>query len=150
MTQWLLHKEALQWYEKFIHWQLTGQSSTIPSGSLSQSECCLVMTKEPSATHSEADIIRMYGTTFLNAAVSCYACLYENPQLSGRALENAADDFSFDVGHIHLWHCIKFCRKDPISGATNTVDSIHIQPAHSDQRRGIVIPGRFDAALIRV
>ena len=145
MTLWLERKEKVLHHDKFIRHLKDGG---IPlSSSLQLSERQTKMTITSSTTVKLADLPRLYGVQFFSAALSRYVAQFNDPNIDCCALEEAAYGVNIDFSQIPAFHCIKFIRHDPIKNETHTVDAIHVQPPRLD-RRGDIIPGRFDTALV--
>ena len=145
MTLWLERKEKVLRHDKFIRHLKDGG---IPlSSSLQLSERQTKMTITSSTTVKLADLPQLYGVQFFSAALSRYVAQFNDPNIDCRALEEAAYGVNIDFSQIPAFHRIKFIRHDPIKNETHTVDAIHVQPPRLD-RRGDIIPGRFDTALV--
>jgi hypothetical protein len=136
-------------HEKFVHWRLSGCLSSIPPlPSLLRFPRELKMTKKESASVRISDLPTMYSVQFFIDALTRFVAQRRVPTLHGRALDNAAYSVNVNFVKVSVYHNIKFTRFDPVKGTSETVDTIHAQPARKD-RRGNVIPGRWDPALIR-
>jgi hypothetical protein len=149
MTLWLDRKEKMLRHEKFIHWRLSGNSSSIPPlPSLLRFPRELKMTKKESTSAHISDLSTTYNVRFFIDALTRFVAQRKFPTLRGRALDNAAYSVNINFAKISVYHNIKFTRFDPVKGTSDTVDTIHAQPARKD-RRGNLIPGRWDPALIQ-
>jgi hypothetical protein len=75
----------------------------------------------------------------------------QNPDYTRAQVENAARYWFIPFDRVPVYHRIKFRSTDPHAShsADSIVDSIHIQPARTNEQ-GQLIPGRFDTALINL
>ncbi|KAF8327509.1 hypothetical protein F5887DRAFT_898748 [Amanita rubescens] len=147
MTTWLERREKVHEYDEYIRWQEQGNSYQPPPSRspLLQPRRHIKMTRYPSVRAvSIADLIGQYGASFFRAAFSRFIVLWRDPQTTRARLEQDILDVHIPFTSVSVYHRIRF--KDDHSDES-TADSIHIQP-HRNNKRGEMIPGRFDTALI--
>lgn len=154
MTQWLERKEKIQRHGEFVKWRLMGSPTServewITPGLNDTRE--LQMTKWPSKSEYVDQIENLYGATFFKPALARYIAEVHNPSIDRRRLDAAAAQVYLpDFNRLSVYHRIKWIRRDPVSKERSTADSLHVQPARIDKKRGHTIPGRFDTAFVKV
>ncbi|KAF8997261.1 hypothetical protein BDQ17DRAFT_1391908 [Cyathus striatus] len=136
MTQWLEHKEWVFDHSKYI---MCCQLLGLPVLQAHRPPCILPlvqprilrMTKYPSCQGVPFSVLRdQYGTLDFEAALA--QMVVQHQQL------------------ISVFHHVKFISQDPYAAdatAQTVVDSLHAQPSHIG-KYDVVIPGRFDTALV--
>ena len=161
MTKWLERHEKILHHSNYVLWRL--QQVEIGPATLSAHQhvrweppdlACplhIKMTKHP--THKAVPLDQIishshYGATFFIPAFARFVVQHNNPGLSPRQIEHHAQYFRILFSTLPIYHCIKFWNED-IFGS-ETLDSIHVHPRQSSDSEDIVIPARFDTALIDV
>jgi hypothetical protein len=161
MTAWLDRRERVLLHEKFINRRITkcpNSDSSLYSQSRAPRLPPLVYPREirmsrcPTAWGvSLSDIEEMYGASDFVGALTRFAVHIQHPEYSRADVEHAAaSSLPLPLQKVAVFHRVKFVTKDPFSmdpTADIVVDSIHCEPARYD-KRGIVVPGRFDTAMI--
>ncbi|KAH9946454.1 hypothetical protein B0H21DRAFT_693713 [Amylocystis lapponica] len=109
------------------------------------------MTKHP--THKAIPVANIisplhYDATHFIAALARYVVQYNNPTLTPQQIEEHAIDIHFPFLTLPTFHRIKFWN-ERVHGM-ETLDSIHFHPRKSGEDEEVVIPARFDTALIQV
>ncbi|KAE9389182.1 hypothetical protein BT96DRAFT_1070933 [Gymnopus androsaceus JB14] len=154
MTLWLECKEKVMQHASYLDWVHNGKPKIVPVEWIPLAlsyQHTLHMLKHPTIQCVDLPTAdRRYNVPFFNTALAHFIVQLHNPALSGTLLEAAAldidTDFSFKIG---VYHLTKYTHIDPVTLACGIVNSIHIQPSSRD-RRNQPVPGRFDAALVRV
>ena len=153
MTLWLERREKIFRHEKYIAWRLAHEPPplkvVIPS-LLPRPRWNIA--KHPSCSVSLSQVAEVYGATHFRDAFARYYVHLTQPQLSRAQSECQAANYFIPFQKIPVFHRLKFCNTDErgftgISEA-QVFDSVHAQPQRKD-KRGRVIPGRFDTALVR-
>ncbi|KAL1747101.1 hypothetical protein HDZ31DRAFT_32557 [Schizophyllum fasciatum] len=150
MTIWLERKEKMHRHEQYIRWCSSGRPAlqpwdwTPPGLELSRT---MRLSKRPSATVRLDALERDYGAEVFIPALKRFIAMSNNSSLTRRTLEDALHSVILRFNKVKVWHRIKFVSEDRLTGKRITHDSIHARPARKD-KRGNVIPGRFDTALL--
>ena len=92
-------------------------------------------------------LVQNYGTTNFREALAQFVILSNNPEVTRNQLERQLWGVRIPFSKVPVWHRIKFLQTDPYTSSLSTADSIHCHPERVD-KRGDIIPGRFDTALI--
>jgi hypothetical protein len=149
MTNWLEQREKVHYHAKYIKWRHRDHDyqeppSLTPTPRLTF-HCYIKMTKFPSRRAvSIEDLMSAYRANFFHSAFARFVVLWKNSQTTRARLEQDILDVHIPFMTVSVYHRIQFRDKyleEP------TVDSIQIQPQKTD-KRGRIIPGRFDTALI--
>ncbi|KAM6499250.1 hypothetical protein JOM56_004758 [Amanita muscaria] len=149
MTKWLERQEKVECHEKYIKWHNQNHGSiptpyTIPRV---MRERQIKMTRYPTIQAvSLDDLVLKYGAEFFCDAFARYVVLWRNPHISRANLESEALDVHIPFRTVSVYHRIRFEDKGQGHGDTYP-DTIHIQP-HSKNKKGELIPGRFDTGLV--
>ncbi|KAI0673077.1 hypothetical protein C8Q78DRAFT_970143 [Trametes maxima] len=163
MTKWLERREKVVHHANYVLWRL--QQAPIGPRPLTahhdvrwrppdlDAELELKMTKHPTRKAVPLEEIMSpsgYGATFFVPALARFVVQWRHPEYTSRQVEYFAHDFITPFDRLPVFHRVKFWNNE-IYGKT-TIDSIHIHPRTSagDQSGDIVVPARFDTALIRV
>lgn len=155
MTQWLERQEKVQWHGNFVEWRrTTGQHPVEPERIPPDMDYLRVvkMAKHPSAkSASFSNLVRDYKATHFVAALSRFIVRGNQPQLTVTQLERAASTIFLPVWSVPVYHSIKYHAVNALGHeeTSTTVDAIHCHPERRD-RKGRVVPGRFDTALVNV
>ncbi|TBU39377.1 hypothetical protein BD309DRAFT_1003767 [Dichomitus squalens] len=166
MTIWLERKEKVQRHERYIQWRLAHAVPLYPSGSpyLNQrpsdhlhstadsKKTRVEMTKHPSIRAVKITAIPTdYGAYFFRDALARFVSQRNYPHYTPQQIERESARVFLPFQTLPAYHKVKFWVIDPdvcAAPGTETRDVIHVQPAHKS-KRGDVLPGRFDTALVR-
>ncbi|KAI1782523.1 hypothetical protein LXA43DRAFT_1143098, partial [Ganoderma leucocontextum] len=161
MTKWLERREKILHHSNYVLWRL--QQAEVGPATLSAHQCVrweppdlacplhIKMTKHPSRKAVPLDEIishSHYGATFFVPAFARFIVQHNNPALSLRQIEDRARYFRLPFGSLPVYHRIKFWNE--VIFGPDTLDSIHVHPRQSSSSEDIVIPARFDTALVDV
>ncbi|KAI1782246.1 hypothetical protein LXA43DRAFT_1148513 [Ganoderma leucocontextum] len=161
MTKWLEHREKILHHSNYVLWRL--QQAEVGPTTLSAHQCVgweppylmfplhIKMTKHPSRKAVPLhDIVSRshYGATFFVPAFARFVVQHNNSALSLRQIEDRARYFRLPFGSLPVYHHIKFWNE--VIFGPETLDSIHVHPCQSGSSEDIVIPARFDTALVDV
>ncbi|KAL0563195.1 hypothetical protein V5O48_018880 [Marasmius crinis-equi] len=159
MTKWLDRKEKVLRHANFLAWRIAGcplmprHENWLPP-TLVRTPRLLELPKHPttrSITVSKAE--RSYSAPYLLPSLArlirqlCAAP--HGASRSRRAEDETLEEVNRIVTTLSAFSIIRFVHHDPITELKQTIDSIRAQPGRKD-RRGRPVPGRFDAALVRV
>lgn len=89
-----------------------------------------------------------YGATFFVAALARYVTEYVNPTLTSNQVEQLLPSFRLPFEALPVYHRVKFWN-EAVYGK-ETLDSIQAHPRSVNKAGDIVVPARFDTALVRV
>ncbi|KAG9316931.1 hypothetical protein JVU11DRAFT_3012 [Chiua virens] len=168
MTLWLERKEKVQRHETYIAWILGGRpspKSTLPaalnrsglpvsvpvgastSSTLTEPHFHIARTPSVRAV-SFSSLVTDYGATYFRDALARYIVSHRDPSLSSLEVERQSAKIYFRFSSVQVFHKIKFTIQDPSSPVdSSTLDVAHVKPASKD-RRGQIVPGRFDTVLV--
>jgi Plavaka transposase len=155
MTAWLDRKERILLHSKFVQRRLACHPAALSSHHplvLVQPRL-LKMAKYPSASVTFNTLEAEYGAKDFEFTLAKFIIRYNDPSLSTREASRQASSFHIPFQKVPVYHRVKFVSTDPYAAdsmAENVVDSIHVEPARRESTRGLIVPGRFDTALIRV
>ncbi|KAL0060521.1 hypothetical protein AAF712_012679 [Marasmius tenuissimus] len=156
MTKWLDRKEKILKHQNFIAWRVAGCPP------IQRFDHWLPLVRIPrtlelpkratilSITISRAQ--KTYSAPYLLPSLARLTRQLRSPQelsRSRQAEDGVLEEVKALATSISAYSIIRFIHHDPITGSKHTIDSIHSQPGRKD-RRGRPVPGRFDAALVRV
>lgn len=151
MTLWLERKEKILRHHQFVQWRLNGSLKplklkwTPPGLELDRK---LHMTKQPTVYSVLLNtLVQRYGATHFREAFARFVVLSNDPNVTRGQLERKLWGVRLPFNKVPVWHRIKYQQTDPYTLRLSTADSIHCQPEYVN-KRGDVIPGRFDTALI--
>ncbi|KAH6912306.1 hypothetical protein BKA70DRAFT_1098303 [Coprinopsis sp. MPI-PUGE-AT-0042] len=160
MTAWLDRRERILCHDKFIRRRLGGVNADTPLPSAQPGPNPLLvpprtlkMARSPSTSVPLDDIDNLYHAQDFKLVLAKFIIHYNNPALSKRQVYRRAAVFHIPFQKIPVYHRVKFVSADPCANnplAEIIVDSIHVEPARVEPHREMLIPGRFDTALIRV
>ncbi|KAG5646261.1 hypothetical protein H0H81_008555 [Sphagnurus paluster] len=154
MALWVERKEKILRHSQYIGWRQCGspaaqQHEWSPPGL--ELDRKLHVAKRPSARNVTFEQISAnYGAPFFRTAVARYVILTNEPNLRSNQVERRLWTTRIPFTKVSVWHRIKFLRTSISStgaSCTTTSDSIHVRPATKD-KRGRLVPGRFDTALV--
>ena len=159
MTAWLDRKERILCHDKFIcrRLRMTNTDAAFPPPRIPEPHLVpprtLKMARSPSASVPLDTLDEIYHTRNFEFVLATFIIHFNDPSLPKREVYRRAAVFHIPFQKIPVYHRVKFvstdpCAEDPL--AELTVDSIHVEPARVEPLRGMLIPGRFDTALIRV
>ncbi|KAL1667054.1 hypothetical protein GGG16DRAFT_59260 [Schizophyllum commune] len=154
MTTWLERREKILQHEQYIAWRCSGSPLPLhdqwsPPGL--ETRKMLSLPKHPSARATFEALTRDYGTTFIIPSLCRFIAMTNDPSIrSKQQLDYAAANIILPFTSVEVWHRIKFVQQDAWTGVQETVDSVHVYPAHRGRRRrgSHITPARFDTALI--
>jgi hypothetical protein len=158
MTAWLECRERILHHSKFIQRRLSiAQGAAVPAPLPGLSTLIPIrtmkMAQSPSASVFFEDLENAYGALDFKLALAKFIIHFNNPALPKRDVTRLAAKFHIPFRKVPVYHRIKFVSSDPYAdnpSAESVVDSIHVEPARTEQLRGTLVPARFDTALIRV
>ncbi|KAI0323362.1 hypothetical protein GY45DRAFT_1264699, partial [Cubamyces sp. BRFM 1775] len=171
MTTWLERREKVLRHEVFIKWRLaqledadaqrplhellrrrdsrinaTNPGSRPSSGGLTR----IKISRHPSVRTLNFDrAMQAYGATQLFEALARFIVQYQNPHLTAAEVRREATSIYLPFQTLSVYHRIKFVLEDAqqLGIMEDTRDSAHARPQRRD-KRGRVVPGRFDTVLI--
>jgi len=151
MTTWLERREKLQRHSASIdrrqnHWQSIQTRTLIgPPCVRAQS---IKMAQSPSRKAVPfADIFGKYGAPLFQDALADFVVAVKNPELGARALCDRARNALLPFRTVQVYHNIKFTARNDAQ-EMEIVDAVYVRPEQRD-RRGRIIPARFDTVLIQ-
>ncbi|KAM6497273.1 hypothetical protein JOM56_007746, partial [Amanita muscaria] len=146
MTMWLERQEKIERHEKHIRWQHhSHDSAPLPSTTSKLFERQIRMTRYPTIQSVPIDdLVSKYGASFFYDAFARFVVLWRHPQTTRARLEREALDVHIPFRVVSVYHRIRF--EDKCQGNAYA-DTIHIQPP-STNKKGQLIPGRFDTVLV--
>ncbi|TFY64160.1 hypothetical protein EVJ58_g2806 [Rhodofomes roseus] len=162
MTKWLERREKVLQHADYIGWRLLraegGQDGTITSRQgvrwrPPDMACTLhhLMTKYPSRKAVPvAELVSPegYGATYLMPALARFLIEHNNPLLSRNEVEARAQYIRFPFTALPVFHKVKF--RNVKHHGKETLDSIHARPRQQGRNSEVMIPSRFDTALVHV
>ncbi|KAG2336453.1 hypothetical protein BDR05DRAFT_978791 [Suillus weaverae] len=162
MTKWLERKEKVLQHANFVVWRHNlSTTDTTNIIAVSPAEhwqppdlACLFrikMTRHPSrksVPFREITSLSSHGATHFIPALARFIVQYNHPGLSFQQIEDRAVNIHLPCDSVPVFHRIKFWN-DEIH-ATETLDSIHAQPAVKNRKGRVVKAARFDTCLIQV
>ncbi|KAH9830938.1 uncharacterized protein C8Q71DRAFT_883208 [Rhodofomes roseus] len=162
MTKWLERREKVLQHADYVQWHLLcadGSRDTVIASRQGvrwrppDMACTLyhLMTKYPSRKAVPvAQLVSPdgYGATHLMPALTRFLVEHNNPGLSRNAVEPQSSFVRFPFTLLPVFHKIKF-RNVEYHGK-ETLDAIHARPRKLSANSDILIPSRFDTALVRV
>ena len=154
MTLWLERKEKIFRHETFLRWKFAGAPSpaTWHPPQITERRH-LQMTRYPSRKRVPlTELAMQYGAKLIREALVAYFIQLDNPgHLTRRQIELAAESWHLPFQSVAVYHKIKFWNQDSqgFSGKTQTLDAVHVKPSYKN-KRGQIVPGRFDTVLIKV
>ncbi|KAI1783377.1 hypothetical protein LXA43DRAFT_1133211 [Ganoderma leucocontextum] len=159
MTKWLERREKILHHSNYVLWRL--QQAEVGPATLSAHQCVrwespdlacplhIKMTKHPTCKAiplNEIVSCSHYGATFFVPAFARFIVQHNNSTLSLHQIEDRARYFRLPFSSLPVYHRIKFWNEAIFS--SETLDSIHVHPRQSSSSEDIVIPARFDTALV--
>ncbi|TFY59335.1 hypothetical protein EVJ58_g5848 [Rhodofomes roseus] len=163
MTKWLERREKVLQHADYVEWRLlraqdehqdtiAGRPAVI-RWRLPDMSCALhhVMAKWPSRKAVPIATVMStqgYGATFFTAALSRYIIELKTPGLTRNEVEARALQVRLPFSTVPVFHKIKF--RNVENHGKETLDSIHARPQEAGQSGDVLIPARFDTALIQV
>ncbi|KAG2741893.1 hypothetical protein P692DRAFT_20750106, partial [Suillus brevipes Sb2] len=162
MTKWLERKEKVLQHANFVLWRhnlsMTDAENVIAVSPAEHWQppdlACLFrikMTRHPSrklVPFREITSLSSHGATHFIPALARFIVQYNHPRLSFQQIEDRAVNIHLPCDSVPVFHRIKFWN-DEIH-ATETLDSIHAQPAVKNSKGRVVKAARFDTCLIQV
>ncbi|CDO75782.1 hypothetical protein BN946_scf184792.g4 [Trametes cinnabarina] len=161
MTKWLERREKIAHHANYILWR--EQQVDIGPRTLNAhhgirwrppdptAPLQVKMTRNPTRKSVLLrDIVSpsQYGAQFFIPALARFVTQWCNPGYSARQVEYYAEDFITPFDRLPVFHRIKLWN-EAVYGK-ETVDSVHVHPRSSDLSGDVIVPARFDTALIRV
>ncbi|KAH9914263.1 uncharacterized protein B0H18DRAFT_1145653 [Fomitopsis serialis] len=162
MTQWLERRKKMLQHANYVEWRLLRVQREQRDLIAARQEihwrppdmaCPLhhLMTKHPSRKAvpvAELVSSQGYGATFFRAALARFVVEFDNPALARNDVEAQALQVRFPFATLPVFHKIKF--RNVKYHDKETLDSIHARPRQIGQNDEVLIPARFDTALVRV
>ena len=153
MTVWLERKEKILRHQSYLEWHLGNQTRVTTRPSSMAYNGVLTLTKWPSRKAVDLDeVVTKYGAVFFREALRRYLVLskHTGPELTRNQLEDSILYTNLPFASVPVYHKLKFTTPAD-SGRTKhlTLDAIHVQPERQS-KKGLVIPARFDPALVNV
>ncbi|KAK1230796.1 hypothetical protein PQX77_006110 [Marasmius sp. AFHP31] len=154
MVLWLDRREKLHRHTKFIVAQLATTTAPTPLYDILPGvtfERTMKMTVHPTRKSVKfSTLITDYGARHFHAALARYIISVRAPHLTlNQHLEESAK-LSIPFVRVPIWHKVKWTTPDMYGSKSSTtviVDSAHVTPARTN-KRGHVVPGRFDTVLV--
>ncbi|KAI0324537.1 hypothetical protein GY45DRAFT_1349365 [Cubamyces sp. BRFM 1775] len=161
MTKWLERREKMAHHANYVLWRLQ-QAQTGPSPLSAHhdqrwtapdlaADLQIKMTRNPTRkaiTLAEITSPFHYGATFFIPALARFVVQWTYPTLAPRQVEEKARYVHIPFATLPVYHRIKFWNED-IYGK-ETIDSIHVHPRKLSDNDDLLIPARFDTALVRI
>ncbi|KAI0765845.1 hypothetical protein BD413DRAFT_637000 [Trametes elegans] len=160
MTRWLERREKIIEHRNYVLWRLQ-QVSVGPQPLLAHrmirwhppnldAPLDIKMTHHPTRKVPLDDILSplQYGAKFFIPALARFQVQWLHPEYSARRTEYHAEDFTVPFDRLPVFHRIKFWN-EAVYGK-ETIDSVHVHPRSTDPDGDVVLPARFDTALVRV
>ncbi|KDQ09483.1 hypothetical protein BOTBODRAFT_642713 [Botryobasidium botryosum FD-172 SS1] len=145
MTTWLIRKEKVQSFAKFIKWRLSGaRPLQTPDLRFGPPSLQLRMAQRPLRSRPIDVLATEHGAPGFRYALSHFLIARRNPELSRQAVNRYAHLFVLPA-RVSIYQKAKFEGFDRLIGETSIVDTIHVRP-----RARTAVPARFDTALVRV
>ncbi|KAH9839355.1 uncharacterized protein C8Q71DRAFT_703890 [Rhodofomes roseus] len=162
MTKWLERREKVLQHANYVEWRLLQAQREHQDVIAARKEirwrppdmaCPLyhVMAKYPSRKAVPvADIVspQGYGATFFTAAFARFVVELNNPGLTRNEVEARAVQMRIPFTALPVFHKIKF--RNVEQHGKETLDSIHARPRQVGRNTEVLIPARFDTALVCV
>ncbi|KAG1873270.1 hypothetical protein C8R48DRAFT_669873 [Suillus tomentosus] len=162
MMKWLERKEKVLQHANFVLWRhnlsMTDAENVIAVSPAEHWQppdlACLFrikMTRHPSrklVPFREITSLSSHGATHFIPALARFIVQYNHPRLSFQQIEDRAVNIHLPCDSIPVFHRIKFWNNE--IHATETLDSIHAQPAVKNSKGRVVKAARFDTCLIQV
>ncbi|KAH9913158.1 uncharacterized protein B0H18DRAFT_1126517 [Fomitopsis serialis] len=162
MTRWLERREKVLQHANYVEWRLLRVDGSHEDAVAARRvvrwrppdmACTLqhVMTKYPSRKAVPiAELVSPdgYGASFLIPALARFVVEHTNPSLSRNEVEARAAHMLFPFSTLPVFHKAKF--RNVEHHGKETLDSIHARPRQLGHDSEILIPARFDTALVRV
>lgn len=154
MTVWLQRKEKVLQHQSYLDWQFGTRLSIMLQPTSMASNGTQKLTKWPSVSAVDLDdLIKNYGAEFFWEALCRHIILSQHTgpsKLTRRQLEQRVPFTNIPFTSLPVYHKLKFVTTaNPGEVKATTLDAIHVRPEHRS-RRGILIPARFDTALVNV
>lgn len=149
MMTWPERQEQIHQLTAYIGWQHRGSNNwSIPPPHPSLSRNCYIkLTRHPSIKLVPInDLQNKYGVEFFRAALARFVVLQRNPRTTHAHLEQDILDICMPSTNVSVYHRIQY--QDDDRSDSGTVDTICIQPHRNDDKKGGIVEGRFDTALI--
>ncbi|KAH9929368.1 uncharacterized protein B0H18DRAFT_874057 [Fomitopsis serialis] len=165
MTKWLERREKVLQHANYVEWRLLRVQREQHDLIAARQEihwrppdmaCPLhhLMAKHPSRKAvpvAELVSSQGYGATHLRAALARFVVEFNNPALTRNEIEAQAHHVRFPFATLPVFHKIKFRNLIYVKyHGKETLDSIHARPRQIGQNDEVLIPARFDTALVRV
>lgn len=161
MTKWLERREKILYHSNYVAWRIqqpvigppTVATHSVIRWQPPDMACSLhhKMTRHPTRKAVSIEEITSptgYGAVNFVAAFARFVVQYNNPTLSPRQVEELAADVHLPFRTLPVFHRIKFWNQ-AVHGK-DTLDSIHVHPRRVDEDEQVIVPARFDTALIQV
>ena len=161
MTKWLERREKIIHHGNYVLWR--SQQVTVGPATLSAHQparweppdlsCPLYIKMTLHPTRKAVPIAEItsrsrYGASLFTPALARFVLLHNNPNLTSGQLEDMLPSFRLPVETLPVYHRIKFW--NPEVYGQQTLDSIQAHPRSMDETGDIIIPARFDVALVHV
>ena len=152
MANWLERKEKIFCHEQYLVWVHNGSPVSTPQIKWQppglELDHYLHMAKHPTVRVVQIDrLVLDYGAKYFRPALACFIALTNEPDLTCIQLEARLHRVCIPFCSVQVWHHIRYLCEDPVSGATVTADSIHVQPSSIDYC-GHTVSGCFNTALV--
>ncbi|KAG2053153.1 hypothetical protein BDR06DRAFT_914253 [Suillus hirtellus] len=161
MTKWLERKEKVLQHANFIMWRrnLIATNSNITVACPAElwqppdlaSLFHIKMTRHPSrklVPFQEITSASSFGAIHFVPALARFIVQYNHPTLSFQQIEDRATNIHLPCDSVPVFHRIKFWNNE--IHATETLDSVHAQPAVKNGEGRVVKAARFDTCLVQV
>ncbi|KAH9923403.1 uncharacterized protein BXZ73DRAFT_91440 [Epithele typhae] len=144
MTLWLERREKMQRHAAFVAWR-----SPVPQISGSPR---IHLPKTPSARQVSVRTAcaAIYGAPFFRDALARFIVSFRDPTLTHAQIEQHSVGLSIPFDTVPAYHKIKFHLPSAqhVRIMDDLQDAVHARPERID-RRGRVVPGRFDTVLVK-
>ncbi|KAI0652810.1 hypothetical protein C8Q70DRAFT_1048780 [Cubamyces menziesii] len=147
MTTWLERREKVLRHEVFVKWRPPPVPGSHRSfGGLTR----IKMSRHPSVRTLSFDrAMQAYGASQLCEALARFIVQYRDPHLTAAEVRREATALYLPFRTLSVFHRMKFILEDAqqLGIMEDTHDTAHARPERKD-KRGRVVPGRFDTVLI--
>ncbi|KAA1475505.1 hypothetical protein DENSPDRAFT_783649 [Dentipellis sp. KUC8613] len=153
MTAWVELMEQMHQHQAFIEWRKAGHP-TVTNYRLTDARLHmhLEMTKHPTRRSVSLDTLNdEYGAIDFSDALALFVASHNFPNIGPAARQNRADNTLIPSTAVSVFHKAKFWNHDALrrEDGQDERDAVHARPYQHD-KRGRMVPGRFDTALIKV
>jgi hypothetical protein len=151
MTTWLIRREKMHYHATFVSWKAAGRP--LPDqwtlSAAARDRRRLQFTKHPTRKAVTFDeLIEGYGADCFRQSLAEFMVQLRNPDWSRIRVQTTAAYWEAPFHRVAVYHKIKMLQQDTdgFTGVDGVLDSVHVKPSRKN-KRGSIIPGRFDTVL---